>query len=74
MLCTCRCPGCTCRCLDAGDEGVPFTRRGIADALVEAAHELLEQRDATQLGLFTFADSPLHISFRRWVVGPHPCP
>ena len=35
-------------------------RQGIADALVEAAHERLHQRGATQLGLFTFADSPRH--------------
>ena len=34
--------------------------RGIADALVEAAHERLQQRGVAELGLFTFADNPLH--------------
>lgn len=33
---------------------------GIADALVAEAHERLHRRGATQLGLFTFAESPLH--------------
>lgn len=35
-------------------------RRGVADSLVEAAHERLQQRGVTQFGLFTFAESPLH--------------
>lgn len=35
-------------------------RKGIADALVEAAHERLQQAGVTHFGLFTFADSPLH--------------
>jgi predicted N-acetyltransferase YhbS len=35
-------------------------RQGIADALVAAAHERLQQRGAAQFGLFTFSDSPLH--------------
>lgn len=34
--------------------------KGIADALVDAAHERLQQRGTTQFGLFTFAESPLH--------------
>ena len=33
---------------------------GIANGLLDAAHERLQHRGATQLGLFTFADSPLH--------------